>query len=209
MKAIRENGFTLVELLVVIAIIGVLASIVILATAGAMSSARTRRQEAMKVVLEQGIATFYAQRHKWPKAIDDRIDEFAESGKPRHRLSNSEADSVFREVVGAAWGKSQSGSGGKSMMLDATGLYVCEASKCGNGGNGCADNHDDPSSASYCRGKGCRAGISFADAVKKNGKRHIRLSEMAFGYQGSHEGMFRRFYIWYNVKTDSVTVEEK
>ena len=94
------------------------------------------------------------------------------------------------------------------MLLDPTGLYVCEANRCGNGNRGCFGNHDNPGMGDmYCKGKGCRIGIEFGDAVKKGGKRHIKLDNMAYGYPDPNTGMFHRYKVIYNTRTDSVTVE--
>lgn len=195
----KRSGFTIVELLVVIAVLLTLTGITVVAAMGAMSSARAKRQESMRVVLEQGIATFYAQEGKWPKVIETAIS----GNKSVVTFTDAEADKIFQEVVGKAFGK----GGKKSMLMDATGLYVCEASNCGNSNKGCNDEHRNPNSPVYCKGKGCRMGIDFSEAVKKGGKRHIQIANMAFGYPGSKEGLFRRFHITYNSRTDSVTVE--
>lgn len=48
--------------------------------------------------------------------------------------------------------------------------------------------------------------MDFTEAVKKGAKNRISLSQMAFGYQGTEEGRFRRFKISYNGATDSVKV---
>jgi hypothetical protein len=44
--------------------------------------------------------------------------------------------------------------------------------------------------------------MDFTLAVSKGWS----VSEMAFGWQGVEYGRFRRFWITYNAKTDSVTV---
>ena len=196
-----RRGFTIVELLIVIAVILTLAGITVVAATGAISSARSKRCEAMRVMLEQGMATYYAQEGKWPDDVEKKIDGANES---IIQLDDNTTDKVFQELVGKAWGK---GGGKRSMLLDATGLYVCEASNCGNSNKGCFDCHHDSSSAVYCKGKGCRIGIDFGEAVKKTAKRHIPLSNMAFGYPGSREGKFCRFHIIYNTRTDSVMVK--
>lgn len=196
-----RKGFTIVELLVVIAVILTLAGITVVAATGAISSARGKRRESMRVVLEQGLAAYYAQEGRWPSAIEAKIDSANESVIS---FEDSETDAILQEVIGKAWGK---GGGKKSMLLDATGLYVCEASRCGNANKGCFDSHKNPNAANYCKGKGCRLGVEFGEAVKKNAKRHIPLSDMAFGYPGPKEGMFCRFHLTYNTRTDSVTVK--
>ena len=196
-----KRGFTLVEMLVVVAVVAVLASITVVALKGMISSARSKRYDSMKVILEQGISTYYAQEGEWPEVIEQALKR--NTNEREIVIKGGDADKLFRDVVGKAFGK----KGGKSMLLDATGLYVCEANRCGNGNNGCYGNHDDPSmSATYCKGKGCRPGLDFAEAVKKGGKRHIPISNMAFGFPDSKTGMFHRFWVKYNTRTDSVTV---
>ena len=202
MKGTRR-GFTLVELLVVVAIIAVLAGITIVAVAGAVKSARSSRAESMRVVLEQGISAFYAQEGQWPKVIEQKA---ASMNKTSYEFTPAEADKIFQEVVGKAFGK----GGRRSALLDVTGLYVCDSSKVGNGGRGCFDNHKNlGNQVTYCKGQGCRLGRDFADAVKKTDKNaQLSINRMAFGYQGTEEGLFRRFKIIYNSKTDSVTVSQ-
>lgn len=187
-----RRGFTIIEMLVVIGVIAILAGMVMVVASGAIGSSRKSRTEAMRVILEQGIATFYAQEGKWPKKIEDKIDSV---DKDSYTFTDDEADKIFQEVVGKAWGK----SGKKSMLLDATGLYVCDSADCGNGGKGCYDNHDDKRRSDYCGGQGCRSGASFDSSS-------LPISQMAFGYQGDKEGKFRRFHIVYNAKTDKVSV---
>ena len=203
MKGARvRRGFTLVEMIVVIAVIGVLVGITVVALKGVLSSARSKRYESMKVVLVQGISTYYAQEGEWPEVIEQQLRK-ENANEKSIEITGGDADKLFREVVGKAFGK----GGTKSMLLDATGLYVCEANRCGNENKGCFGNHNNPSLASYCKGKGCRIGVEFPEAVKKGGKRHIPISNMAFGYPDPNTDMFRRFKVIYNTRTDSVTVE--
>lgn len=198
----RKRGFTLVEMLVVIAVISVLVGITVVALKGVLASARSKRCESMKVVLAQGISTYYAQEGEWPDVIEQALKK-QNANEKSIEITNGDADKLFRQVVGKAFGK----SGTKSMLLDATGLYVCEANRCGNANKGCFGNHSNSASVDYCRGKGCRLGIDFAEAVKKGGKRHIPLDNMAFGYPDPNTDMFHRFKVIYNTRTDSVTVE--
>lgn len=197
-----KRGFTLVEMLIVIAVIGVLVGITVVALKGVLASARSKRCDSMKVILAQGISAFYAQEGEWPEVIEQQLKK-QNANEKSIEITNGDADKLFREVVGKAFGK----SGSKSMLLDATGLYVCEANRCGNANKGCFGNHSDSSAANCCKGKGCRQGIDFAEAVKKGGKRHIPLANMAFGYPDPNTDMFHRFKVIYNTRTDSVTVE--
>lgn len=194
-----KRGFTLIELLIVVAIIAILVTIVTMAAKGSLSGARDNRANAMRSVLEQGIAAYYAQEGKWPDAIETAADGMDGDDMT---FSDTDADKIFQQVVGKGFGK----SGSVSVLLDATGLFVCESSNCGNGNHGCNDNHTDRKRSDYCGDAKCRTGVDFSEAVRKDGKRHIPISGMAFGYAGKKEGRFRRFHIHYNNKSDRVTV---
>lgn len=196
-----KRGFTLVEMLVVVAVIGVLVGITVVALKGVVSSARAKRCESMKTLLAQGISTYYAQEGEWPTVIESAMKN---ANAQEIEFTNGEADKLLGEVIGKAFGK----NGSKSMLIDASGLYVCEANRCGNENRGCFGNHDNPAMGdTYCKGKGCRIGIEFGDAVKKGSKRRIPISNMAYGYPDPNTGMFHRFKVIYNTRTDSVTVK--
>ena len=195
-----KRGFTLVELMVSMAVLAVLITIVSVAASGSVASARAHRAEAMRTMLQQGLEAFYAQEGKWPKAIESRIANFPDDVE-LYQFTAEETDKIFQELVGRAFGK----GGSKSAMLDVTGLFVCEASNCGNSNKGCYDQHSK-SDAHYCGDGRCRNGVDFWEAVKPEAKRHISLSGMAFGYPGANEGKFRRFFVGYSLKADTVTV---
>ena len=83
-------------------------------------------------------------------------------------------------MVGKGFGK----SGKKSMLVDASGLFVCESSAA----------------------NGNRArGYNFSEVTGSNARHRIGLKQMAFGYQDGG-GYFQRFCVIYNCRTDSVTV---
>lgn len=203
MKGMRvKRGFTIVELMVVIAVIGILMAIVTNAALGALKNSRSRRRDAMRTAIEQGIAAFYAQEGHWPK----KIDAVAEAGysADTYTFTAQETDDILQEVVGRCFGK----GGKKRIFLDPTSLYVENRNNIGNGHNGCYDNHAFPDDAdTYCGNKKCRGiGVDFATAIAKSGPRHIRLNDMAFGYRGTEEGLFCRYWITYNLKGDFVSV---
>lgn len=175
----NRKGFTIVELLMVVAIIGVLTGIVITIATGALQSARSKRAEAMRAMLENAIATAYAQdsNGKWIS----EIEAVAESRKSVV-LSEDAAQAVFREVVKRSVGL----SGAMNPLIDPTGLFVSR--------KGIRD------------GKG--AGYGYTDARQGDGKgrQGIGPDQMVFGYQGRSTGKFRRFNIIYHAQSDSINV---
>lgn len=198
-----RSAFTLVELLVVIAIIGILTGIITIAASGAIRSARAKRAEAMRVALEQGIAAYYAQEGVWPPVIESRSKNMSHD---TYTFTPSETDDIFREVVGKGFGRS---GGRRTVLVDAMALFVADSTRIGNSGRGCYDNHDNKkNSSTYCGDQKCIYGVDFSVAVARSGRDHLRFSQMAFGYQGTEEGRFRRFWITYNGQTDSVTVSK-
>ena len=197
-----KKAFTIIELLVVIAVIGVLVTIVVVAAQGALKSARAKRADSMCLVLEQAIEAFRAQDPggKWPSALETKLSSI---DTDTYTLSANETDGVFQEVVKKGFGKA---GGRQSVLVDASALYVCDKSNCGNGNAGCNDNHGDREQASFCGNKRCRPGLDFSEAVKRGSSRHLSIDQMAFGYQGPEYGKFCRFKIIYNSRTDSVKV---
>ena len=175
-----RRGFTIVEMLAVIGVIAVLMTIVVTAAAGSIKSSRSKRADIMRNSLEQGIAAYYAQEGKWPKLIED-VDT---SGDDTFEFKDAKADQIFREVVGKGFGH----GGRKSMLVDASALFVCESSAA-NGNKA--------------------HGYEFSEVTGKNAKHRIDISRMAFGYQDPSTGRFRRFYVVYNCRTDIVTVGPK
>lgn len=176
-----KRGFTIVEMLMVIAILAVLLGIITTASGTAIRQARVKRAEAMRSVLQAGLATYYTQKGKWPGRLQTWCDNGPANSKVRvDYLSDSEADTVFQELV------KESISG--SQMLDVTGLFVARASQAS-------------SSATNVDGMDFRAAMT---KTKKRGKLSPR--ELAYGYATKTTGKFRRFIVKYNFETDSVTV---
>ena len=126
-----RRGFTIVELLIVIAIIGILGTIVTTGALGALKNARAKRCEGMRVALEQGLNAYYSQEGKWPKTIEDKAAGGIDTDT--YLFSADECDKILQEVVGKGFGK----YGKKSVLVDATGLFVARKNSLGNGGKGC------------------------------------------------------------------------
>ena len=198
----NKRAFTLIELMMVVAVISVLIGIVSVAATGSIRNARSRRADAMRLALEQGIAAYYAQEGEWPNVIENKAGSMTED---TYTFDTGETDSIFQQVVGKAFGK---GGGRKSVLVDPSALFVANSSKLGNNGEGCYDNHSNRNKSTYCGDKKCITGLDFLIAVNRNGKNPISFNKLAFGYQGE-EGKFRRFWITYNGKTDSVTVSKE
>ena len=202
-----RRGFTIVELLVVIAIIGVLLGIVTTAATSSVKNARVRRADAMGRALQQAIAAYHAQEGKWPGAIESKANSTGDN--VNYTLTGDEADQVFRDIV-----KNSVGASASRPLVDASALFVADASRLKNGGDGCFDNHGDRTSgsgksSSYCGDQRCINGVDFSLASKKDSKVRIPIDRMAFGWQGRTNGKFCRYWITYNSQTDSVSVTRK
>lgn len=201
----RKNGFTIVELLVVIAIIGVLLGIVSVAANGAIRNGRAKRATAMCNVLQQAISTYYTKKGEWPKRLEEKISGLSGDNKnaTTYTLDPSDADAVFQELVRASVGLNAS-----MPVVDASALFVANANNLKGKKEGCFDNHAERSLETFCGNQKCINGVDFSIASKK-GKGHIPLNSMAFGYQATRSGKFSRFWITYNLRTDSVTVSRQ
>ena len=176
-----KKGFTVIELMVVVAVLAILISIITAAATGAISSARDKQREAMRVSFQAAIATYQAAdpQGKWPGALDSA----SESGRTVV-LREDEAQRVFRIIVQKSTGE----SGTPLPLIDPHGLVVA------------------PSGAK----DGRSASMSF-DEARQGGphRRKIPVSELDFGYQLAANGRFHRFNIVYHAETDSVTVSDE
>ena len=112
-----KKGFTIVELLMVVTVIAVLLGIVTTAATASMRAARERRAQAMRSILEGGIAVYHRQNDEWPGVIET----LAANGQSRN-LSSSEYDNVVKELL-----KQSSGAEGSNPVMDPTGLMVMKA----------------------------------------------------------------------------------
>ena len=187
-------GFTILELLMVLAIIGVLMGIVTNAVFGSIRQARDRKASTCCKIVEQALATYYAQKGKWPGSIGSTIASGSLQGNyksssgeidpNRYELSSSEIRSMISDIVMEA-------KNGNPMM-DISGLYVSR--KTGEKG-----------SKDY--------GLDFMDAVrgkqKKDFEKRMKVAEMNFGYPESSNGYFRRFKVIYSIPTDEMKVSKQ
>lgn len=194
-----KKGFTIIELLVVIAIIGVLMGIVTTAANGAIKNGRAKRAKTMCSIMQQAIGNYYQRKGEWPAVIESKAKNMG--NLVTYTFKPGEADQVFQEIV-----KDSTGQGAKMQLLDASGLFVADSGKLKNNGEGCYDNHSDSQAKNFCGNQRCIGGVDFSEAVKRSGKHHISINNMAFGYQGTEHAKFCRFWITYNGRTDSVSV---
>ena len=190
----KRKGFTIVELLMVVAIIGILLGIVTTAASSSIKQARGQRASACCTMLEQGLATFYAQKGYWPGSIGSSIKSGnisarsneegtdSQSDPDKYVLNSSEIDSMIRDLI------TETKQG--NPMMDISGLFVSR-------GQGEAGSKD--------------YGLDFMDAVRgtKRSRKKMTTSEMHFGYPESDHGYFRRFKIVYSIPTDEMKVSKQ
>ena len=180
-----RNGFTIVEMLMVVAVLAVLMGIVGTAATSAIRQARSRKAKALQQCVQVGVATYYAQKGYWPPKsgkIQQLADKGIENGKSSYTLTDAEYDAVMTEIATV----SVKGKNAVPVM-DVNGLIVAQ--------KGVANRRD-------------ASGREFREAIKKRKRASpMKLSDMAFGYQESSHGYFRRFRMTYNAASDSVTVD--
>src|SRR3989344_5565154 len=134
----KQNGFTLLELLVVIAIIGILAGIIIVATANSRQNAKLAKANADLHELNTAVTTLAIDTGKWPNGCP-----VAESNNPEVALDLDSAGIKTVPPVGvvdapcewtseevAKWrgpyAYSMNDAWGRSYYFDPD-FYVCES----------------------------------------------------------------------------------
>lgn len=176
----RRSGFTLLELILVITILGILVTIVVTSIAGVVRTARKKRANVLCKLVQEGLATYYAQNDRWPGSVGDAIENGTfHPGDNYVTLSASQT----REMIKILVEESKKGN----PLMDITGLFVSR-----DNGNGGSTKH----------------GLDFLDAIHgtKRSSRKMKLAEMHFGYPEASHGYFRAFKIIYNVPSDHMEV---
>lgn len=189
-----RRGFTIVELLMVIGVIGILMGIVTTAAMGSLKSSRSQKATALCRIVEQGLATYYAQTGKWPEPLGSKIDNGSLGSRSNNEgynnqsdynmyiLDNSEGQQMIRNVV------EESAKG--NPMLDISGLFVSR-------------DQGEPTGRGY--------GTDLFDAVRgtKRNPERMTLAQMNFGYPDPETGYFRHFKIVYSIPTDEMKVSRQ
>lgn len=181
----NRAGFTIVEMLMVVGVLAVLMGIITTAASAAIRQSRQKRTDAVKMVIQAGIGSYYAQHSKWPPKggqLQSWADNGLSGGKHVDFLAAAQYDDMMREMA-----KVSVGAKIASPVMDFSGVMVANRT-----------------AASRSTGRG----QSFAEAIKKN-KKHgdtIKLADMVFGYITKDKGYFRRYLVQYNADSDSVIV---
>ena len=188
----KRGGFTIVELMVCVGIIAILLTIVVVAAQGSLGKARVHRTAAMQTALEQGLAAYYAELGEWPRAIEAKANSNerpnADNGNAV-TFTEGETDEIFREVVGKAFGE---GRGAKSALVDVSALFVAKTAGLQRTPDyGCTH---------------CGYGRELSELTNAGSDERVPISQLSFGYPCAEHGRFCRFWIKYNVRSDSVSV---
>ena len=199
MKRARK-GFTIVEMLMVIAVLAVLTGIVATAATSVIRKSRVRKTEALRAALQAGIATYCQQEGFWPPGKSGKLQKWADDGldaKYRSKgvqvapLDESDYDTLMNYVV--------------TRCLNASGNPVMDVSGFTATRRSATSKTDSLDGLPVCYGEDVRSWVAKLRASNARGS-VPKASEMAFGYSNSEKGYFRRFVIYYNSESDSVTV---
>jgi len=189
-----KKAFTIIELMVVIGIIAILLTLVTTAASSSMKQARVRKAQACCMIVQQGLATYYAQKARWPGSVGDRIHSGGISSRSndegvngntdpdKYVLDGSEIDDMIAKLI-------QETKRGNPLM-DISGLFVSRS-------------QGEAGSREY--------GLDFMPAVRgtKQNRKKMKVSEMHFGYPESSHGYFRRFKVVYSIPTDEMKVSQQ
>ena len=205
MKLRKKRGFTIVEMLMVIAVLAVLTGIVATAATSVIRKSRVRKNEALRVALQAGIATYYQQEGYWPPSRNGKLQDWSRDGldssaKNRkwsdgERVANLESDE-YDELVRHLVVRCLNASG--NPIMDVSGLAATRKRD--------ADGKKDKDENPMCYSEDVRSWVAKQRARNSRGSTP-KSGEMTFGYSNSEKGYFRRFIICYNADSDSVTVE--
>ena len=109
----------------VVGILAVLMTIVTTAAISSMRSSRERRMTAMKQLVVNGLATYYAQQGRWPGAI-----ESAASGNKDKVLDMNASQEAIREIV------RESSKRGGTPYVNSSALFVAPSGVTDGRGSG-------------------------------------------------------------------------
>jgi len=110
-----RRGFTIVELLMVVGIISVLVTITFSAVSGSMKRARSQKASALCALVEQGVATYYAQKGEWPVEPGD-----PDNNSDVYTFTASQVRETVKKVVEE--------TKKNNPMMDVSGLFVSTSS---------------------------------------------------------------------------------
>lgn len=182
-----HKGFTLIELMAVIAIIGILLSIVMTATAGAMKFSRRNKAQAIFKCVEEGFNTYHFQNDAWPKAIDSKVRTQANAGNNKAGLDGrADYNQLYlegEEIRQSIYEILEISIKDCNPLMDVSGLYVSRRP---------GENRNEKV-----------VGQNFRDAVRM----HWRVGDMYYGYPHPDTGYFRRFDVVF--AAGSVHVKER
>lgn len=186
----KRRGFTLVELMTVVGILSILMTLVVSSVSGSMKTARENKAKALCVTVQSALATYYAQKEKWPEPIGTRAingglsrtnDEGVDgrSDPDKYILNESEVRAMVKALVDEV----KKGN----PLIDVSTLFVSR----------------EPGHA------GSKAyGLDFFQAVRgdKRTKKRMKTADMYFGYPDKETGHFRSFKMVYSIPTDELMV---
>ncbi len=187
----RKRGFTIVELLVTIAVLGVLMGIISTAATSVIRKSRARKNEALRVALQTGIATYHAQTGYWPPK-GGRLDDWSQNGVPQGKdgyLSDAEYDTLMRYLMKACLNAKG------NPVMDVSGFTAVRTAAV-NGSK--KDKDGNPS----CSGEDIQTWVA-----KQRAGNGPKSDQMVFGYANSERNHFRRFRIFFNTESGSVKVD--